>query len=270
MINNSRFGCQTYAWYMSYEKYKNEIMHITEVIAESGYAGMETNQDFVTAENIAAFKDKLESCGIALCSYGFSLDWLHDDETPEEKRISDDTIAMLVKYFPDTLLMFGHSSVGVRDAKLKEKQEKQIAIVNRVAKRAASAGLRCAYHANSPANAYFRTQEDYVRLLSFLDTSVIGWAPDIGHMAKGKCDIAGLLEKHLGLIRHVHYKDMSADGAWVPMGKGEIDYVGITKLLREGGFGGWIVVEDESVDSELDPDKVTKQNMDYIEKYLLV
>ncbi len=57
---------------------------------------------------------------------------------------------------------------------------------------------------------------------------------------------------------------MAADGAWIAMGRGIIDFPRLTAGLRQSGYNGWIMVEDESPDGEADPDAVTRANGRYI------
>jgi inosose dehydratase len=236
-------------------------------MSENSYEGLETTLDFLTPGNQMEFQGFLESTGLKLGAFGMGLAWLNEDETQEEFELANQVIA-IVKKFPGTLLMLSHTPVGDRTGDLLKKQRDQIGIVNKVARRAAKEGLSCAYHANSADNALFRTNEDYNRLISLLDTSVIGWAPDIGHMANGNCDIMGLLFANMPLIKHVHYKDMLSDHSWTPMGKGIIDYVAITELLRSSNYSGWIMVEDESPESKEDPDAVAAYNACYIRDHL--
>ena len=106
-------------------------------------------------------------------------------------------------------------------------------------------------------------------LMDGLDSSVVGFAPDFGHIAKGGMNPVQTLEKYLPLVRHVHFKDMSAAGDWVEMGRGVIDFPTIVTRLCNSGYDGWILVEDESARAENDPDAVTLENGEYLRKSLL-
>lgn len=265
--NMIKFGCQTYAWYMSFEKYKDRISDIIDTMALENYEGIETSTYFLSKDNEDEFRIKITSAGIQLASYGLGLDWLGETETDEEYQIAEDVIAM-VSRFPGTLLMLSHDPKGDRTGDLRKKQRNQIGIVNAVAKRAHEAGLRCAYHANSADNALFRTEEDYYHLVELLDHSVIGLAPDIGHMSNGNCDVKKMIAEFMPIIRHVHYKDMHANHVWAPMGEGIIDYQGITEMFYDAGYAGWIMVEDEAPESEKDPNAVAHSNGIYIKEKL--
>jgi inosose dehydratase len=71
------------------------------------------------------------------------------------------------------------------------------------------------------------------------------------------------------LIQHVHFKDMTAAGEWTAMGAGVIDFPRIVTRLRDTGYDGWIMVEEESAEAETDPDAATAQNGVYLRQALL-
>ena len=70
--------------------------------------------------------------------------------------------------------------------------------------------------------------------------------------------IRGLLD-----IQVAGSKDMFEDGTWAQMGKGSVDFEGITSFLFEIGYNGWIIVEDECDRAVTDPDGVTIEDGDY-------
>ncbi len=93
-----------------------------------------------------------------------------------------------------------------------------------------------------------------------------GFAPDSGHIAKGDMSPVRIFKEYASTIRHIHFKDMTSDGRWEQMGKGDIDFKTIVQDLEKNGYEGWIMVEDESARAEDDPDSVTLENGDYVRK----
>jgi inosose dehydratase len=61
---------------------------------------------------------------------------------------------------------------------------------------------------------------------------------------------------------------MYKDGRWAPMGKGIIDFKSITQELKETGFEGWIILEDECDEAITDPDGVTMADGIYLKEVL--
>ena len=42
-MSNFRYGCESYSWVMSGEKYLGNIPHLCKVISQAGLAGIETS-----------------------------------------------------------------------------------------------------------------------------------------------------------------------------------------------------------------------------------
>ena len=59
-----------------------------------------------------------------------------------------------------------------------------------------------------------------------------GFVPDTGHIAKGGMDVLSIFGTYKSLIKHVHFKDISAGAEWTAMGRGVID--GVT--IKNGGY----------------------------------
>lgn len=130
-------------------------------------------------------------------------------------------------------------------------------------------GIGSSFHPNSPPGSIFRIEEDYKILLDALDANVVGFAPDAGHIANGGMDPVEVFRTYRPLIRHAHFKDMARPDDWAPMGEGVIDFPALVRLLNETGFDGWIMVEEESVRAETEPDAVTVENGEYVRQTLM-
>ena len=82
-------------------------------------------------------------------------------------------------------------------------------------------------------------------------------------------DPLSILQKYRSRINLVHYKDMYSDGRWAATGEGIIDFPGITRYLKDTGYEGWIIMEDECDECITDPDGVTLQDGIYINEIIL-
>ena len=195
----------------------------------------------------------------ALC---LVCDWLGCGETSEERLLADKAI----KYaggFSGTMLALCQMPQSDR-ASLADRQKNALACINSVAKRAFDAGVSTAFHPNSPAGSVFRIYDDYKIMLDGLDSRCVGFAPDSGHIIKGGMNVYDIFKNYMPLIKHVHFKDIDTDGKWRVMGDGITDFPEIVKILKNGGYNGYIMIEDESPEAEADPDTVALQNAGYI------
>ncbi|MGH3399809.1 MAG: sugar phosphate isomerase/epimerase family protein, partial [Streptosporangiaceae bacterium] len=98
-----------------------------------------------------------------------------------------------------------------------------------------------------------------------LDGSVIPLCLDSGHLLIGGTDPAELAREAAGRVAHAHLKDVDAgwagrvrDGAvsyteavaaglYRPLGQGDVDVAGLVGALREAGYDGWFVLEQDTV-----------------------
>ena len=266
-MSNIKIGCETYTWQMPGEQYKGKLEHIMEVTSKAGFAGIEPDTSFLHhLSDPALMQEALEKNKLELAVLCLALDWRNPQETDEERAQADQWIDFL-QHFPDALFLLVQLPGNDREH-LEERQQNLLTCVNQAARRATDQGITCSYHPNSPAGSVYRTEEDYKILLNGLDSEVIKYTPDVGHMAKGGMDPLKIIRQYRELVNCVHYKDMFEDGQWAPMGEGIIDFKGITQELIDTNFEGWIIVEDECDQAITDPDRVAMDDGIYNDNVL--
>ncbi len=264
-----KFGCQTYTWQMSFERYVGKIPHILDVLKQAGYAGVEPETCMLGSyyDDPGMLAEELGSHDLALAALTLALPWAHERETDEERAEAAKAVRYL-KHFPGTPLVLCQLP-GPDRSDLQHRQKNAIACINAVAARAAGEGIACAFHPNSPEGSVFRVRDDYEKLMDHIKPEFLGFAPDAGHIAKGGMDVLEVFKAYRQHIRHVHFKDIGSNGKWATMGDGVIDFPTVVKFLRETDYNGWIIVEEESRRAESHPDEVTIANGKYVEEKLI-
>ncbi len=267
-MSRIRFGCQFYTWQMSGDRYVGRLPDILGVVGRAGFAGIETETCMLGSyyQDPLRLREVLERHGLELGAIAFVCRWQGAAESDEERGQAD-YLFDYMKPFPGARLVLCQSP-GADRSNLRERQRNALACVNAVAARAADRGITCSFHPNSPPGSVFRVHEDYQVLLDGLDTRVLGFAPDTGHIAAGGMDAVAVLQAARPLIRHVHFKDVTASGEWATMGAGAVDFPRIVTMLKETGYAGWVMVEEESRAAERDPDAATLQNGRYLQQAL--
>jgi inosose dehydratase len=264
-----RFGSEVYTWFMKEEgrAYANQLGHMIRIIAEAGFTGIQPifhwMGDLADAQKLA---DCLQVNGIQLAALSLVLDWNHPQETEEERNEADAALDLLTA-FPGALLCVVQKPTGRHN--LEERRRFLLQNLNAVARRAHNRGIRCTFHPNSPHSSITRTGEDYEVLLGGLDRNVIGWTPDVGHIINAGMDPVKTMMAYSDLIDHVHFKDWDGNPEFALMGKGVVDFVGIMRFLRDQGYKGWIICEDEGLAALQDPDGVTLHDGHWIQNVLL-
>jgi inosose dehydratase len=254
---------------MSGTKYLSQLPHIMRIASQAGFAGLEPETQFLgELWQPARMVETLQANRIELAALTLVEDWLQPRETEQERAHADQTMDFLA-LFPGTILVLVQMP-GKDRSELQERQTNLLACVNEIARRAHERGIVATYHPNSPEGSVVRTAQDYEVFLTRLNAAVIGYAPDVGHIAKAGMNPLEVIKQYRSLVNHVHYKDMGRDGGeWAAMGEGAIDFPEITRYLRGSGYDGWIVVEDECPRAIDQPDQVTLQDGNYLREQLL-
>ncbi len=132
--------------------------------------------------------------------------------------------------------------------------------VNLAANRVRARGLEPTFHHH--ACTFVETPEEIDQLLNHTD---IGLTFDTGHLILGGGDPLNDLKRWRNRINHVHLKDAKRDvletvvknrgsmrdvwegGAFVPFGSGDVNVTAVMNTLIDGGYQGWIVVEQDII-----------------------
>ncbi|MBI4604425.1 MAG: TIM barrel protein [Planctomycetes bacterium] len=141
-------------------------------------------------------------------------------------------------------------------------------------------GLRCVFHHH--AAGFVETPAEVERLLELTDPDLVGLCFDTGHYRLGGGDPLEGFRRHLGRIRHVHFKDSSPrvheesrrngwgyfdslkHGIFCELGKGAIDFAALVAELRGSGYRGWIVVEQDVLPGMGAPGEYARRNREFL------
>ena len=135
-----------------------------------------------------------------------------------------------------------------------------LANLDRISAVAADSGLVATLHPH--VGTMVESGEETRRVL---DGSGIGLCLDTGHLLIGGGDPAALAAASPDRVAHVHLKDVRDDlagrvragsttytdavsqGMYVPLGTGDVDVAAIVGSLESAGYGGWYVLEQDTV-----------------------
>lgn len=136
--------------------------------------------------------------------------------------------------------------------------------VTRLARLAREAyGLRVAFHPHG--GTYVENAHEVEALLAHTEPDLVGLCLDTGHLLFGGVDPVEVARRYAGRIQHVHlkdvnlarlrellsqglpYADVAKGGTFVELGRGDVDLPAIAAVLKEVGYPGWLVVEQDRV-----------------------
>ncbi len=143
-------------------------------------------------------------------------------------------------------------------------------------------GLKTAFHHHCAG--YIETPGEIEKLLTITNPDVLGLVLDTGHYAFGGGFPEAAIELFWDRIFHVHYKDCSAEiarrsrtqgcdyfeslrnGVFCELGRGSVDFPGITEQLRARAYDGWIVVEQDVLPGMGSPLECATRNREYLRR----
>lgn len=141
-------------------------------------------------------------------------------------------------------------------------------------------GLRTVFHHHCAG--FVETPGELERMLSDTPDDTLGLCIDMGHYRFAGGYPAAAIRWFWDRIWHVHYKDCDATiaaesrkngwdyfesvrrGVFCELGEGDVDFAGITAMLRERNYDGWIVVEQDVLPGMGSPVDCARRNREFL------
>ena len=142
------------------------------------------------------------------------------------------------------------------------------------------AGLRTVFHHH--IGTWVETPEETRKLMHMTDPTILGLCFDTGHWAFAGGDPVHGIHEFGDRIWHVHFKDHEPNvarqsreqgwdgptavgrGVFCELGRGDVDFRGVVKALRDIGYAGWIVVEQDVLPGMGTPKESAQRNREYL------
>jgi inosose dehydratase len=240
-------------WYLT----PGDTLDTLARIAAAGYAGVELFDG-----NLLEFADRADELLGALEQHRLELIGVYSGANFVFGDVLDDELwrvrraAELGQRFGASQLVVGGGAQRVQPPG-DEDYRRLAAALDRVTEIAGEHGLTPTYHPHLSTIVEGPEQVDRV-----FGLTAIGFCPDLGHLVAAGGDAVDLVTRYADRIPYIHYKDVTADGAFVPLGEGVVDFAGVTAALRDARYDGWIAIELDGYDG--DPDAAARQNREYV------
>jgi inosose dehydratase len=122
-------------------------------------------------------------------------------------------------------------------------------------------GLTVGIHAH--AAGFMDFEPELERLLDEVDESILKICFDTGHHSYAGFDPVAFMERHIGRISYMHFKDIDpkvkadviakstgfydacGQGIFCNLGDGDVDFPRVRQILLDNGFEGWCTVEQD-------------------------
>jgi inosose dehydratase len=241
-----KIGHQTYSWEMLSSSWHGTADDIMDMVAAAGYAGVEFSNAMIGsyADRPGEFRQALQRRGLVPAAFAYSRTGFTDPDGWDEDLAGATRALEFAAQLSVPLGLAGPSSDSHDDEQ--GKVARAVRLYNEVARRGRDRGVVAAVHPHSHHTSLVLTGNQYDALLAATADSGLMFNPDTGYMLRGGMDPVDFFRRHRGRIVHVHLKDVDAQGNWKPLGQGVCDFPSLVKLLRETGYQGWLISEEES------------------------
>ena len=267
---------------------------VLDEMQETGFVGTELGDWGFLPTDPAVLRQELAARNLELLASWVSV-YLHDPNRLAESEAAAVRTARLLAEVggPDSLIVLGNDPYGdpmrtkyagriKPEQGMSETQWQGFAAgANQVAQTVKrETGLRTVFHHHS--GTWVETPEETAKFLSLTDPDVIGLCFDTGHYRFGGGDPVEGLRRHADRIWHVHFKDHDPrvaeqsrrngwdaiqsvrHGVFCELGRGDVDFPGVIQVLKDIGYSGWIVVEQDVLPGTGSPKASAQRNRAYL------
>lgn len=260
--------------------------------ADAGYKGIELGPIGFMPEDPAVLADALAENGLELIG-GVVFRPFHDpDAWSDVMDASMRTCKALVSHGAKHLVLIDSISARRAPTAGRSNEAEQmdraewVAFRDRittVAKMGAEVyGLTVGIHAH--AAGFIDFEPELERLLEEVDPAILKICFDTGHHSYAGFDPVAFMRRHIDRISYMHFKDIDpkvkadaianrtgfydacGQGIFCNLGKGDVDFPAVRKVLLDAKFEGWCTVEQDC-DPTLDVSPVddARANREYLE-----
>jgi inosose dehydratase len=240
---------------------------VLDEIAEAGYEGTELATN--APRDAGLLRHQLERRGLRLAGAFLALDFFSSPMDSELEGAG--LLARLLRDAGAGVLVAGlaahpqrmASAGGSRQPATTGAQYQQIATgLERVGERCRQENIVLAFH--NHAGTFVETPEELEELCQRADPALVQLCLDVGHLVVGGGDPVQAIQRYGQRVAYIHLKDVdprvlerlrSGEGGFLDglrwrvfceLGSGCLDLAGIVGALRQQGFEGWVVLEQDT------------------------
>jgi inosose dehydratase len=144
-------------------------------------------------------------------------------------------------------------------------------VISELGRHAHTQGIVIGLHPH--LNTVIETPEETDAFMGAADPKYVGLALDTGHFHLAGGDVLKVLEKHGSRLNYLHFKDAVRPFSrpdFFPnlreLGKGEVDFPGVMRALKDLRYKGWIDIEQDF--TALTPRESCQTSMTYAREVL--
>ena len=227
-------GCQTNAWPVIADQ-PQTLAAALDDIGELSFQGFETG-----FRNALAFADGGSFDNKGMTAFGVHI------FLPEYDAVSRLAPLELILQAAGAAQNIGAERLILSGAPAPETAaHKKAEALNEVARQLQPFGLQLAYHNHAPEVTGPNAEIEI--LLEATDPKLVSLLLDAGHAFRAGIELEEFIVHHAARITGIHLRDFK-DGRQVPLGKGDFPTEAVAAVLRDSGWAGWVLAEEERED----------------------
>ncbi len=243
---------------------------VLDEMVQAGYAGTELGPYGFLPTDPEQLKRELAKRNLSLLGAFVPLPLGHAERHAEGMRSAMETARLLSATGAPFLVLADEmnsgriaiaGSAGASDSFNSRQWEDAARLLTSVAREARELGLRAVFHHH--CGTFVETPVEVAHLLALTEPSLLGICLDTGHYLYGGGDPVDFAREHGARIWHLHLKDIDPAvlaevtrgripyldairrGVFCELGAGCVDFPGVIRELRNAGFAGWAVFEQD-------------------------
>jgi sugar phosphate isomerase/epimerase len=240
-----RIGCQTNAWAVKSDDFAL-FLSVLDTIKSLGFEGFETGFRNVQGHyaNAAAVRAQVAQRGLTCLGIHIFL-----NEYDPQTRIAP---LDLVKATADGASALGAQRVIVSGGGLAPSGQvaerdlaAKLAGLDAAGRVCRDRGLALAYHNHGPE--FGAGGAEMSGLIRGTDPALVEFVVDCGWASRARMNLAAFFTANRSRIAGMHLRDFKGD-TQVPLGQGEVNWKPLAAAVRDSGWGGWVIAEEERAD----------------------
>lgn len=227
---------------------------VIKILSDQGYSSIEMFDGNLErfAEDSEQLKKILDENDVSLLGVYIGANYIYKDALEDELwRI--EFLSELASQFDAKHIVLGGGAVRP-NGNTEEDYENLAEGLKQAEAIISKKGMIASYHPH--LGSMVESPEQVDRLF---EKSSIPFCPDIAHLAAGGGDPLEMIKKYKNRIKYVHLKDLK-DGAFVPLGKGDLKISEIIEFLISEGYTGDWLVEIDGYDGDPEEASLTSYN----------
>lgn len=253
-----KVSTQTNTWHEA--RHQADLAGVVAEIAAAGFDGLEIGAHRVDLNAPEAFRALLAPHNLVVSGI-HTHGVLHDPEWwPAARADLERAIAFAAAVGAPFLPISGRPKAEGR--KTESDYDRQAVALNALGQRCREQGVMLVYH-----NHNWEIADECAELQAICARTQPGQVSlilDVGWVVRGGADLATMLDRFLPRVAAFHVKDTTADGRWIEVGDGVVDFDVLFARL-DPAADWWLVVErDEALD---DARASSQRARDYLRRY---